>query len=167
MNMRDFDWAFQGKKDSSMHNSEIYLFFNFSIVMIILRTFSFLLSTSLMLSDADDSLTMGDFFCFFGLATSPSFSDDSGISRLISSSSPDDDGSVFFATQSHEQSEVMIFFMESPILQQKQGMVGNSVSKHSRQFDRFLLLGRKRHVGKFLSEYLPLFLILRVDQLQL
>ena len=51
-----------------------------------------------MLSDADDSLTMGGFFCFFGLATSLSFSDDSGISRLISSPSPGDDGSVFFAT---------------------------------------------------------------------
>ena len=46
-------------------------------------------------------------------------------------------------------------------------MVGNSLSKHSRQFDHFLLLRRKRHVGKFLSEYVPLFLIVGVDQLWL
>ena len=57
---------------------------------------SFSLPTSLSLSDADDSLAIRGLFFFFGLATSISLSGDSCMSRLISTSLSDDDGSVFF-----------------------------------------------------------------------
>ena len=43
-------------------------------------------------------------------------------------------------------------------------MVGNSLSEQSRQFDCFPLSRRNKHVGKFLSEYVPLLLIVGVDQ---
>ena len=43
-------------------------------------------------------------------------------------------------------------------------MVGDSVSEQSRQSDHFSLSGRNKHVGKFLSEYVPLVLIVEFDQ---
>ena len=43
-------------------------------------------------------------------------------------------------------------------------MVGNSLSEQSRQFDRFPLSRRNKQVKKFLSEYVPLLLIVGVDQ---
>ena len=66
--------------------------------MIMFKRVSFSLPTSLSLSDADNSLAIRGLFFFFGLATSISLSGDSCMSRLISTSLSDDDGSVFFAT---------------------------------------------------------------------
>ena len=64
--------------------------------MIMFKRGSFSLSSSLSLSDADDSLAIRGLFFFFGLATS--IPGDPCMSRLTSTYSSDDDGSVSFAT---------------------------------------------------------------------
>ena len=66
--------------------------------MIMFKRGSFSLSSSLSLSDADDSLAIRGLFFFFGLATSIPLSGDPCMSRLTSTYLSDDDGSVSFAT---------------------------------------------------------------------
>ena len=43
-------------------------------------------------------------------------------------------------------------------------MDAHSISDKSHQSDRFSLSGRNKHVEKFLSKYVALFLIVGVDQ---